>query len=86
MYKWEPEEYEISSSNQKKWGVELLSKLNFSGNEKVLDVGCGDGEITALIAKRVPHGFVVGIDSSEDMVYLAKEVSQQSTIRTCLFL
>jgi trans-aconitate methyltransferase len=31
-----------------------------------------DGEITALIAKRVPHGFVAGINSSEDMIKLAK--------------
>jgi len=68
MYSWDSEEYQISSSNQKKWGVELFSKLNLSGNEKVLDIGCGDGEITALIAGKVPHDSVIGIDSSRDMI------------------
>ncbi|AEH43993.1 Trans-aconitate 2-methyltransferase [Thermodesulfatator indicus DSM 15286] len=72
-YKWNPEEYRISSSNQKRWGQELLSKIDFKGDEKVLDIGCGDGEITALIAQRVPKGFVVGIDSSKDMINMAKK-------------
>ncbi len=71
MYHWDAEEYCSSSSNQKKWALELLSKLALTGSERVLDIGCGDGEITAAIARRVPRGFAVGIDSSSDMVDLA---------------
>jgi trans-aconitate methyltransferase len=71
MYHWDAEEYRTSSSNQKKWALELLSKLNLQGNERVLDIGCGDGEVTAAIARRVPGGSAVGIDSSRDMVDLA---------------
>ena len=37
-----------------------------------MDIGCGDGKITASIAKKVPQGFVIGIDSSEYMINLAK--------------
>ena len=71
MYHWNAEEYRTSSSNQKKWALELLSKLDLKGNERVLDIGCGDGEITAAIAQRVPRGFAVGIDSSKEMIDLA---------------
>jgi trans-aconitate 2-methyltransferase len=71
MYHWNAEEYRSSSSNQKKWALELLSKLDLKGNESVLDIGCGDGEITAAIAQRLPRGFAVGIDSSRDMVDMA---------------
>jgi trans-aconitate 2-methyltransferase len=71
MYRWDAEEYRTSSSNQKKWALELLSKLDLKGSERVLDIGCGDGEITAAIAQRVPRGSAVGIDSSRDMVDLA---------------
>lgn len=71
MYHWDAEEYRTSSSNQKKWALELLSKLDLKGRERVLDIGCGDGDITAAIARRVPRGSAVGIDSSSDMVYLA---------------
>lgn len=71
MYQWDAEEYRTSSSNQKKWALELLSKLDLEGTERVLDIGCGDGEITATIARRVPRGFALGIDSSRDMIELA---------------
>jgi trans-aconitate 2-methyltransferase len=71
MYQWNAEEYRTSSANQKKWALELLSKLDLKGSERVLDIGCGDGEITAAIAQRVPRGSAVGIDSSRDMVDLA---------------
>jgi len=71
MYHWDAEAYRTSSSNQKKWALELLSKLNLRGDERVLDIGCGDGEITAAIAQRVPRGRAVGIDSSKEMVDLA---------------
>lgn len=55
MYQWHADEYRTSSSNQKKWALELLSKLDLKGSERVLDIGCGDGEITVAIAQRVPE-------------------------------
>src|SRR5262249_20769943 len=42
-------------------------------SERVLDVGCGDGKITAEIAERLPAGSVVGIDPSEHMIDFARE-------------
>jgi len=71
VYHWDAREYRTSSSNQKRWALELLSKLDLKSSERVLDIGCGDGEITAAIARRVPRGSAVGIDSSRDMIDLA---------------
>ena len=85
-YKWDAEEYQASSSNQKKWGEELLSKIDFKGYEKVLDISCGDGKITAYIAQKVPQGFVVGIDSSEDMINLAKRNFPSNTHSNLAFI
>jgi trans-aconitate 2-methyltransferase len=73
MYTWSPEQYESSSQSQKKWGAELLAMLDVSGDEKVLDIGCGDGRLTALIAQKLPHGKVVGIDSSAEMIALSEK-------------
>lgn len=72
MYFWNPELYACSSSAQKSWGLELLTKLPLTGNERILDVGCGDGKLSAEIAKKLPEGFVLGIDLSEAMVCFAK--------------
>jgi trans-aconitate methyltransferase len=41
------------------------------GTERVLDVGCGDGKITAEIAGRVPRGSVLGVDPSQNMIAFA---------------
>jgi trans-aconitate methyltransferase len=38
----------------------------------VLDVGCGDGKITAAIAQLVRHRYVLGLDSSQNMIDFAK--------------
>ncbi|OPY77436.1 MAG: Trans-aconitate 2-methyltransferase [Syntrophorhabdus sp. PtaU1.Bin153] len=72
MYTWDAEDYYKNSSEQQKWGFELLDKLSLKGNERVLDLGCGDGRITAQIARRVAQGSVLGFDKSERMVAFAR--------------
>jgi trans-aconitate 2-methyltransferase len=74
MYLWDAEDYRDSSSQQKKWGRELLIKLHLDGYERVLDIGCGDGKLTAEIAERLANGSAMGIDNSEEMIRLASEV------------
>jgi trans-aconitate methyltransferase len=72
QYKWDAKDYENHSRSQQIWGLELLSKLKLETNKHVLDIGCGDGKITAEIAGIVKNGNVIGIDSSEEMIKLAK--------------
>lgn len=53
-------------------GKEMLAELALRGDEQVLDIGCGPGILTALIAQRIPHGHVTGIDASPAMITYAK--------------
>lgn len=47
----------------------ILQSLGASPGDRILDLGCGSGEVTAEIAHLVgPDGIVAGVDSSEDMV------------------
>lgn len=48
---------------------QLLDRLNWQGNERVLDIGCGRGLFAVAAARRVPQGRVTGIDiwQSEDL-------------------
>lgn len=73
MYKWDPCDYNTQSLNQQQWAQELIQKLALKGNERILDIGCGDGKVTAQISRHVPSGFVVGIDSAESMILFARE-------------
>lgn len=71
-YCWDSEDYARHSGAQKEWALELLDKLGLRGAEEVLDIGCGDGKVTAELAARLPRGSVLGIDSSADMVERAR--------------
>lgn len=72
-FTWDPADYHKSSPSQKVWARELIEKLGLSGNERILDIGCGDGSVTAEIASRLPHGAVAGIDSSREMIRFARK-------------
>ena len=71
-YQWNAVDYAKSSSIQQQWARELIGKLKLKGSEKLLDIGSGDGKVSAEIASCLPNGSVVGIDSSEAMVALAQ--------------
>lgn len=70
---WNAQDYARNSSAQWKWALELIDKLPLRGDETLLDIGCGDGKITAVLAERLPRGRAVGIDASAAMVTLAQE-------------
>jgi trans-aconitate 2-methyltransferase len=71
MTEWNAAEYARRSALQEAMAAEVLALLDLKGSERVLDVGCGDGKITAEIATRVPEGSVVGVDPSQDMIRFA---------------
>lgn len=71
-YHWNAKDYAEHSSVQQAWARELIKNLDLRGNETVLDIGCGDGKVTAEIASHVPYGSVLGIDSSADMIRTAQ--------------
>src|SRR5262249_60785869 len=67
MTEWNASEYNRRSALQKWLAEKSLSGLDLRGSERVLDVGCGDGAITAEIAARLPAGSVGGVDPSAAM-------------------
>jgi len=72
-HQWNPADYARHSKGQERWAKELLELLSPRAHESILDIGCGDGRITAEIAELVSSGRVVGVDRSEDMVRFAQE-------------
>ncbi len=76
---WDAVDYVQHSSLQEAMAAEVMALLQLHGNEHVLDVGCGDGRLTARIAERLPKGNVLGVDASPDMVSFATSTFAQST-------
>jgi arsenite methyltransferase len=40
----------------------VISKLNFTGSESILDIGCGRGLLLLEVAKKIPNGKAIGAD------------------------
>ena len=71
-----PEAYQKHSQVQWIWGVLSMDALELSGTEHVLDLGSGDGKLTALLASKLNNGYVLGIDPSEEFISLAQFTHQ----------
>jgi trans-aconitate 2-methyltransferase len=70
---WDAETYDRVADVQLEWGLAVLPRLPLRGDETVLDAGCGSGRLTEKLVDRLPHGRVLGVDASEDMVRKARE-------------
>ena len=51
--------------------------------QSVLDVGCGEGHVTARLARRFPHARVLGADFSQEIIGEARTLHPGIDFRTC---
>lgn len=70
-FDFDGEKYARSSAHQKSWGEQLMAELQLTGRERILDLGSGDGAMTARLSDKVPSGSVLGIDASRGMIEAA---------------
>ncbi|MGN6131101.1 MAG: trans-aconitate 2-methyltransferase [Nocardioidaceae bacterium] len=70
---WDPERYLTYADERGRPFLDLLGRVAADAPARVVDLGCGPGNLTALLAARWPQAEVVGVDSSEQMVAAARE-------------
>jgi arsenite methyltransferase len=58
-------------------GEQAIELMGISSSAQVLDVGCGSGWATRLMAEKARDGRVVGIDIADEMITVARETSAQ---------
>jgi trans-aconitate 2-methyltransferase len=85
MREWNAAVYHKVSTPQLDWGLPVLERLPLHGDEMVLDVGCGTGRLTEKLAERLPRGYVVAIDQSENMLRTAREHLRANADRRVAF-
>jgi trans-aconitate 2-methyltransferase len=78
---WNSTEYHRLSQPQVSWGKKVLAGLKLRGNETVLDAGCGTGRLTGDLLEALPHGQVIGVDLSQNMLQSAREYLRQFSSR-----
>lgn len=68
---WDAEEYAKSFQFVPKYGADLLDLLEVKKGERILDLGCGNGALSARLHTLGAN--VTGLDNSSDMLRLARE-------------
>ena len=71
---WDPDRYLAYADERGRPFVDLLARVHAETPRTVVDLGCGPGNLTALLADRWPGAQVTGIDSSPEMIAAAQEV------------
>jgi len=72
--RWNSRVYRAYHDEEERSAFDLFSTIPlFEGTEALLDIGCGDGRLTAEFAQALPSGHVFGIDSSPQMIQEAKD-------------
>jgi len=69
---WDPDRYLVYADERGRPFVDLLARVPLTSPRSVVDLGCGPGTLTALLADRWPGAGVLGIDSSPAMVERAR--------------
>lgn len=65
---WDPAVYLRYAGERARPFADLLSRVRAEAPSAVLDLGCGEGTMTATLAERWPGARVIGIDSSPQML------------------
>lgn len=69
---WDPDIYMQFAGERTRPAVELLSRVPQSAPARVIDLGCGPGNSTALLAARWPQAEIEGLESSPEMLARAR--------------
>lgn len=71
-HRWDPELYLRHADERARPFVELLARVRAESPGRIVDLGCGPGNLTGLLAQRWPGATVHGIDASPEMVAAAR--------------
>ena len=73
--------YEQHNTVQQGFGLQMIEKLQFSKGMRVLDLGCGTGNLTKMLSERVGlEGRIIAVDPDKERLQIARENYSASNI------
>jgi trans-aconitate 2-methyltransferase len=79
MPSWDSVQYLQFEDARTRPAQDLLARVPLPAPNTVVDVGCGPGNSTRLLAERWPNASVIGLDASAEMLARAREVVAEAT-------
>ena len=72
MHGWDAGQYLRFADERTRPALDLLARIDLAAPPRIVDLGCGPGNSTALLRQRWPEANVTGLDSSGDMLDAAR--------------
>ena len=72
---WDPTQYLRYSDERLRPALDLMARIPAEAPRHVVDLGCGPGNVTALLKRRWPEAEVTGVDGSAAMLAKAREAA-----------
>lgn len=74
MTAWNPIQYLQFSDERLRPALDLMSRISVADPTGIVDLGCGPGNVTAILAERFPGAEIQGLDNSKEMLAKASEI------------
>ena len=73
MPSWDAELYLKFAGERTQPAVDLISRISLAHPSRIIDLGCGPGNSTAILRERWPAAQIVGLDNSGEMITAASQ-------------
>ena len=70
--RWDPDQYLVFEGHRLRPAAELLARVRVEAPRRVVDLGCGAGNVTGLLRRRWPRARIAGVDNSAEMLVRAR--------------
>lgn len=82
MPTWDSEQYLRFAAERTQPAIDLAARITLPAPGRVIDLGCGPGNSTAVLARRWPAARLTGLDSSAAMIAAARRAHPAVTWET----
>lgn len=72
MSEWNAEQYLKFKNERTQPCIDLVSRIKDCEPRRIIDIGCGPGNSSAVLKNAFPNSYVLGIDSSDNMITKAE--------------
>ena len=73
MTDWSANQYLKYRNERTQPAIDLVNRICMESPKKIIDIGCGPGNSTEVLARRFKGAYIAGVDNSETMIAKAKE-------------
>lgn len=83
MADWNSEQYLKFGNERTQPSVDLVNRINIDSPQRIVDIGCGPGNSTAVLAARFKDAYILGADNSPSMLDTAKKAYPDLDFKLC---